>query len=531
VVADFARLKWTLTTGRLRTARTQTRVATAIGLVAGLLVSGLVAAGLIALRPRPDLAAPAIGAVFTLQLLSWTLAPLIAFGIDETVDPRRFALLPLRPGTLQRGLLVSSLIGYLPVFNAVVLLGAAIGLSASASVFPLALLCCAVQLVTCVVFSRAAATSMAALMSSRRGRDLGMAVGIGVIVAYLAGSILLNSNTGARGGVGTGALTVAGALQWGPPGSLAVLPVAAAAGEGTRLLIAAGTAAVFLALGWWWWSAALRRSLTTVPSTTAGSTPARAGDLGHAVADGVRGMALLVAARDARLAWRDPMRRLPWVLVVLFCVGWPFVLRDTPAGVYGVVLGSLLVGAQTANHLGVEGSGLWLHLVAFSDRTRARGEMLGHSLASFVPGVLIIAVGLAVQAVVRHEVPLLPAAAGLCLSALLGALGGACWMSAALPFAMPQSRTSVFASSIPGQKGRSSAASLGVLAIGVATALPAVAAAVAALTVDPAWGWGGLAGGLLTGSVVFTVLVRLAADRYVARGPEILAVVSIGDRS
>ncbi len=529
MVALFARLKWALTTGRLRAAPTRGKVATGLGLALGLLASMVVAGTFVGLRTRTDLAGPAIGTFFTAQLLAWTLAPLIAFGVDETVDPRRFALLPLRPAVLQRGLLVSSMIGYLPVFNVIALIGAAIGLSSAWWLLPVALLCCAVQLMMCVTFSRAASTSMATLMSSRRGRDLGMAVGIVVVVAYTGGSILLNGGQGV--GDSTGVLSTARALLWGPPGSLAAIPAALVGSGAVRLMVAVVTAGAFLALGWWWWSRALRHSLVTVPSTTAGSSPARSGDLGNAVADSLRGTALLVAALDLRLSWRDPLRRMRWIVVVLFAIGWPFVLRHSGAlGLFAVLLGSLLVGAQTANHLGVEGSGMWLNLVAYSDRMRARGELLGHSLASLGPGLVIIAAGLAVQVAARGHLALLPAAAGVCLAGLFGALGGASWLSAALPYAMPQSRTSVFVSSVPGHKGRGAGATFGMLGIGVATAGPAIAAAVVATQVDPAWGWVGLLAGLVSGVMVWALLTRAAATRYLESGPEILAVVSVGDR-
>src|SRR5699024_9055418 len=135
----------------------------------------------------------------------------------------------------------------------------------------------------------------------------------------------------------------------------------------------------------------LQRSLVTTPSTTAGSSPARAGDLGHAVADSARGAVLLVAARDLRLSWRDPLRRMPWVVAVLLAVVWPF-LASGAGGLFAVLLGSVVIGAQAANRLGVEGSGLWLDVVAFSDRMRARGEMLGHVLATALPGVVVLAV-------------------------------------------------------------------------------------------------------------------------------------------
>ena len=531
MVALFARLKWTLTTGRLRAAPARGKVAVALGLTLGLLASLAIALTFAGLRTRPELAAPAIGAFFTAQFLAWMLAPLIAFGVDETVDPRRFALLPLRPAVLQRGLLVSSLIGYLPLFNVVALLGAAVGLSANWAVLPVALVVCAAQLVTCVTFSRAASTSMAALMSSRRGRDLGMAVGILVVVAYVGASILLNAG---RGGDASTALAAvqrtARAVLWGPPGSWAAIPGALAEATSTRLVVALGTAVAFLVLGWWWWSVALRRSLVTVPSTTSASSPARAGDLGSAVATGVAGTARVVAARDLRLAWRDPIRRLPWVLVVLFAVAWPFIVRGE-GSLFAVVLGAMLAGAQTANHLGVEGSGIWLHLVVYADPVRARGEMLGHAAASIGPGTVILAVALAVQAAARGHAELLPAAVGVCLSALLGAVGAACWLSAALPYAMPQSRTSVFVSSIAGQKGRAAGATFAVLGIAAATAAPAGVAAALAVTNDPAWGWLGVLAVPVVAVPVVAALARLGARTYLRRGPEILAIVSIGDRS
>jgi ABC-2 type transport system permease protein len=530
VVAVFARLKWRLTTSRIRTAASGTKAATAIGIVVGIVVSGAVAVGLIALRGHQEIAVPAITGLFTAQLLAWMVSPLLAFGIDQAVDPQKFALLPIPRPTLQRGLLVASLIGYLPIANAVVLIGAAVALARPWGLLPLTLACAAVQLVMCVVFSRATATSMSSLMSSRRGRDLGMAVGFGAIALYLALSVALNSQVGASA-VGSSAKAVAGVLAWGPTGALAGLGSFVATGSPARALVAVVTAVVVLAFGWWWWGRALRTALTTVPSTTAGSTPAGGSSLGTAVADSQAGMARLVAGRDARLAWRDPMRRLPWLIVLLLAVGWPFIVVHGRGSVFAVALGAVLVGAQSANQLGIEGSGLWLHLVAFSDLVRARGEMIGHAVVSVVPGTVVITLGILVQAAFRGGWSLLPAAFGVCLAAMLGAIGGGCLMSAALPYAMPQSRSSMFASSVPGQKGRSAGASFAVLGIGIATAAPAGAFGALAMIRSPGWGWLGLLVGVATGAIVFPVLVRLGARRYVANGPEILAVVSLGDRT
>ncbi len=88
---------------------------------------------------------------------------------------------------------------------------------------PVALVCAAAQLLLCVVLSRAASTSMSALMSSRRGRDLGMGVGLLVFVLYLAFIAVVN-NPGDGSALQGGVERTAAVLQWTPPGALAALP-------------------------------------------------------------------------------------------------------------------------------------------------------------------------------------------------------------------------------------------------------------------------------------------------------------------
>ena len=80
---------------------------------------------------------------------------------------------------------------------------------------------------------------------------------------------------------------------------------------------------------------------------------------------------------------------------------------------------------------------------------------------------------------------------GVCLGALFGALATASYLSAAMPYAQPQSRKSLFASSVPGQKGRTFAASLGMIGGAILIALPAVIAAVLSLDRQPGMGLGG----------------------------------------
>lgn len=532
MVGVFASLKWRLVTSRLRSASGAGKVGMGIGLAVSLTFVGFLAVGLAALRTVPDAAVPVVTTVFALQVVAWILAPLVAFGVDETVDPTRFALLPIRSQTLQRGLLVTSLIGFLPLLNMLLLVGAAIGIGVPWSVLPVAVLCAAVQLVICVVLSRAASTSMSALMTSRRGRDLGMGVGFLIFLVYFAFITFINNPGDTSGSaLESGVRSSAGFLAWSPPGALANLPSLLASGEYGKAGVAALIGLAALGLAWWWWSNALRKSLTTVSSTTESSAPAGRGHEGSSVAVGTAGTLRVVADRDRLLVWRDPMRRMPWLTLIVLVLAWPFIVfRGEQGGVFAVAAMALFVGAQAANIYGVEGTGLWLHMQTITDRVRARGEVLGHAVAVIVPGAVIVLLSVAVQAVVSDNLEQIPAAAGLSLAALLGGTAVACYLSARVPYAMPQSRKSMFASSVPGQKGRTFAATLGLMAGGLVLAIPAGAAVILSLTVSPMWGWVGLVVGPLVGVIALWIAAGMTADRYLEYAPEIFATVSAGDR-
>ena len=530
MVGVFAGLKWRLVSSRIRAASGSAKVGMILGWCATVLVLAAVVVGLVVLRTNPSLAQTAVVSLFTVQLLSWVLAPLVAFGIDETVDPAKFALLPLTTATLQRGLLVSSLIGYLPAANVLVLVGAAIALSSSWSLLPIALVCCAVQLVLCVVLSRAASASMSGLMSGRRGRDLGMAVGSMLFLVYVGLSFLLNQSAGSNA-VGNGITSIGKVLAWGPNGALASIPAAIHDGGWARLVIAIATAGVVLALGWWWWSRALAASLTTVPSTTEGSAPADHTDAGSAVADSLRGMVSLMIERDRVLTWRDPMRRIPWIVVISLAVLWPLLVIQGHGTLFAVAFPALMMGLQVGNQYGVEGTGIWLHLVAFADRTRARGEALGHAIFVLIPGTLIVVPAVFLHALIRHDLQWVPAALGVCLGLMAGGVAVTGYTSARLPYAMKQSRKSMFANGIPGQKGRTLGSTLASLLGGIVVAIPAIVLAVLAVRESLAFGWAALVVGPACGAVAIVVMSSITATTYLSRMPEILATVALGDRS
>src|SRR5262249_20622995 len=152
--------------------------------------------------------------MFTLFAFGWLILPLLAFGLDSTLDPATMAPYPLRTCPLATGLLAASATGGRPGANVIRLSGdhragprraRHPGRGAAAG----------------AVLHRAGrfvSTSMAGLLRSRRGKDLAVFLFIPIIAGYefftqvvprLAASWKLN----------TGSFTGSdGWLRWLPPG-------------------------------------------------------------------------------------------------------------------------------------------------------------------------------------------------------------------------------------------------------------------------------------------------------------------------
>ena len=111
MVKILIRLKLTLLANSLRRSVWRT-VGLIVGLIYGLGAVVAVLVGLAALRfSSLTLTADATVVAFSALTLGWLLMSLLVFGVDETVDPARFALLPVRAGELLPGLVATALIG------------------------------------------------------------------------------------------------------------------------------------------------------------------------------------------------------------------------------------------------------------------------------------------------------------------------------------------------------------------------------------------------------------------------------------
>ena len=168
----LVRLKLRLLTNGLR-GKGFRQIGFVVGAFYALALGTLAFAVLVSLRSRPaDLAVVTeVGAVAL--VIGWATGPVLGFGSDETLDPTRLALLPLRRPELMTGLLAASLVGPAPVGTAIALAGAAVAFSSSSpAATAIVVVAAAVELPLCVGLSRALVTALSAALRSRRGRDL-----------------------------------------------------------------------------------------------------------------------------------------------------------------------------------------------------------------------------------------------------------------------------------------------------------------------------------------------------------------------
>ncbi|MFH8594036.1 transporter [Streptomyces rimosus] len=526
----FVRLKLSLLRNGLRQS-TGRAVAYVASLAMALLCAAVVLIGLVALRGVEH--AGALGVLLVALLtLGWAVMPLFFPGGDETLDPTRLVMLPLRPRPLIFSLLMVSLVGVGPVFTLALAVGSVIMLAHGAAATVTGVLAVVLVILVCVALARAVATANVRLLTSRRGRDLAVLSGLFIALGGQAVNLASQKLFGA-GAAGLSALEGASdVVRWIPPASAVDAVRAASDGAYGRAVLGLALAAVALALLLWWW----QRTLTTVMTSPDSSTlQAVEKDSGRKRRDADSGLQRLlpegrtgpVMVRMLRYAWRDPKTKMGWAMA--FGVGLLIPVVSAVQGngtIYTAFSASALLGMQMYNQFGQDTSAFWMVASTISTPRDAylelRGRALGLALAA-VPFVTVVVIGAAAL--------LGPWSAfwdvyGLSL-ALLGSLVATGALASALfPYSIPSEGNKNIA---PGQGAIAWISLFGGMLVSAVFAAP-----MAGLTI-----WLHVAGlhgllwvlvpvGAAYGVGVALLGMRIAAPRVVARLPEILAAVSKG---
>ena len=409
--------------------------------------------------------------VFTVFAFGWLIVPLIAFGLDGTLDPATLALFPLRLRPLAVGLLAASATGAWPLANVIGLLGVTIGLAHGAAGVLIAVLAVLLQVAFCIVLARFVTTGLAGLLRSRRGRDLAVLLILPIFALYEAFVQIVPRLTAEGKLTAASFAGVDSWLRWIPPGLAAHAVLDASDGHaGTAMARLALLAAVIVVLGWLW-VVSLSRSLVSVDTTTQAAAVR-----GSALPFARYGLRGTVLARFLVYQRREPGSLILWGIIAVIMAASSVSTIRTPnyvfALLFSAVLGAAFVGSFHANAIGMTGPGFGLEAMALAGRRALRGYFSGQDIAFALIAVpLLVAVSFALAAVAGHPADGFLAAA-VELAGIGAALGLASIFTVVLPYPAEKRAGSPTPRAASGYTGRSVGATFATLFGVAALVLP-----------------------------------------------------------
>lgn len=519
MVAQFLGLKLRLMVNAFRRSPWQV-FGLVLGVVYGGFITVLAVAALIAARLVPDVGAVrdvlvVLGAIVVVGFL---LLPLM-FGVDDSLDPRKFALFGIPNRVLSTGLLLAGLIG-IPSFVLIVCSAATVVTwSRDPGTTLVAVICAVLVVLTCVLASRVSTALASFLLATRRSREAGGVIAALLLVLLAPAILLLVTVDWGRDGLASLHAT-ASWLAWTPLGAVWGAPGAAAAGDwGTallQLLVAVATAGAL----WLVWDVLVRTVLVSPPRQSRVKSYHGTGWFGRLHG----GPTAAIAARSMTYWGRDPRY---WVSLVMIPVIPVFVLvalllAGLPAHYVSLVplpLVCLFLGWSIHNDIAFDGTAIWLHVVS---GTKGIADRVGRLFPPVLVGIPVIAIGSIATVIAYGDWALLPAVAALSGAILVIGLGLSSISSVLFPYPATKPGDSAFTQ--PQTSGASAALvqSLSFFAI-LILASPVIVFLVLGLTVNPFWlgiapivavviGFVSLFAGLWAGARLF--------DR---RGPELMA--------
>ena len=365
-----------------------------VSFVVSTAIAGLTAVGtfvVLALLRGQSTSVDVTAVIFTLFGFGWLILPLLAFGLDDTLDPATLALYPLRTRPLAAGLLAASAPGAWPLANVLGLLGVTIGLAHGALGLLVALVAVPLQVLFCITLARFVTTGMAGLLRSRRGKDFAAFLIIPIFALYELFTQVVPRLAAAGQLTPASFAGVDAWLRWLPPGLAAHAIQDASDGHPlTALLRLALLAAVIAVLGGLW-IRSLGRALIRADSSTQ-SAPVRATALPLA-RYGLRGA---VAARFWIYQRREPVSLVYWCITGVIMVAASVSTLIGPQRHLGVlflsaILGAGFVGVFHGNSVGATGPAFVVEATALTDRSALRAYLSGQNIALAVIGVPLLA--------------------------------------------------------------------------------------------------------------------------------------------
>lgn len=478
------------------------------------------------------------------------LLPLLWFGVDDTLDPARFALLPVPRWRMVAGLLVAALLSV----PAAGLLVATTGLLVPAAVHGgvAAAVAQAVGVVAgmllCVTAARAVVNAFASMLRSRRMRDLA-----GILLAVLGAAIgpaqLMLMSTVPNAELAQLA-RAAEVLGWTPLAAPYTLGLEVAAGRpwavALKLVITLATVALLLG----WWARSLESAMRGAVASGGPKVREAAGtSVGQLFPRPLRGLPAspfgAMVAREVRYWWRDARRRANLITIAVLGVLVPLMVTlfapahpANQAGREGTVEFSLsfsgevsplllwsacvFVGAFAAtvmaNQFGFDATSYAAHLVIpVRGETELRARAVGYAV--LVVPVLLVAGG--VLAGLRGQPQDMLAAWGLLLVGFSAGMAVNMPLSVLAPYALPEG-SNPFATASGSGMAKSFLAFLSLLV----TFVVAGPALLTAHLLPQVWPWLAVPAGVGYGVAVVALSCYITGDLLEHRRPRLLAAIT-----
>lgn len=519
MVAQVLRLKLILLVNAFRRTPWQV-VGLVFALAYGLGTAFFLAATLFALRfADVDIARSVVVVFGTLAIVVFSILPLL-LGIDDILDPRRFALYGMSTSLLATSIATASLLSVPAVVIGIIAFAQITTWSYAGLPVILAIVAFPVIVFTCVLSARITTTLATFLLSTRRSRDATTIVSIVLLVAATPLIVLLSSVNWAKNGLSVLAV-VADVAGWTPFGAAWAAPADAAAGSDDSAIAKLVIAVLWLIVLALIWRALVGAVLVRPPRQAQARRYSGIGwfdRLAGTPTGAIAARSVTYWTRDARyLTSLAVVPVIPAFMVVALLIG------GAPMNVVALIpvpIVCLFLAWSVHNDVSFDNTAIWLHLVS---STSGRADRIGRLAPVLVVGVVVILAGSVVSASVYGDwMAALPALIGVSACILFVGLGLSSVMSARFPYPAVRPDDSPFSQP---QAGGSSAGLIQALSFfGILLlALPSIASAIVGLIVGGPWPIISLVSGLVVGLLALVGGVRLGARVFDRRGHELLA--------
>lgn len=444
----------------------------------------------------------------------WWVLPLMAFGVDSSLAPPRFATFGTDRRRLLVGLSLAALVGVPGIATIAVVIGMPVLWLPDRGPALAGLIMAPLVVAQCVVGSRATTTLLAPLMRTRRFREAG---GLMVLLPVaLAGPLVVNLGRTLRQGADLVPQIVA-VVSWTPPGAAWAVPVAVSHGAwgaaAAHLAVAVATTAALAVV----WARGVGRVLVSPLADEVGARrmhgPGVFAWVPATAAWAVAARCLTYWVRDVRYVGN--LTVLPVVGVALF-----FLTGGSDAamllGLTPIV--AFTMGWAIAADVAYDNTAFWMHVAC---GVRGRDDRAGRVLAVSVVGLPLVLASAVGVVVLADRWEMLPAVLGLSLGVFGAATGLSSIISARFIFAVPRPGDGPL--STPQGSATANLLVQGVAWVALLVLVPPLGAlAVLALRgVDPA-GWGLLVAGPALGGIVLAVGLRVGARLFDDGVPELM---------